>query len=243
MKKGGLYIVLCCLFFSASAQEKANNIAIDTTVVLQKQFDSTIIENYKNDSAFTYDTTAEGPSLYEQITEWFNRVFRKILSWFFDDIEVPFDFLISVLKMLPYIISVIVLYLIVRFFLKVNSRSIISGNTNKEIVHIANEEELLNSKDLPRLIGLAIDEENYRLAIRYQYVLLLQQLSDKEIIVWEPQKTNKDYIKEVQHKKIQVAFEEITRFYDFVWYGNFEINSEEYQKGIQSIQKITHTIT
>jgi hypothetical protein len=170
-------------------------------------------------------------------------VFRKILSWFFDDIEVPFDFLISVLKMLPYIISVIVLYLIVRFFLKVNSRSIISGNTNKEIVHIANEEELLNSKDLPRLIGLAIDEENYRLAIRYQYVLLLQQLSDKEIIVWEPQKTNKDYIKEVQHKKIQVAFEEITRFYDFVWYGNFEINSEEYQKGIQSIQKITHTIT
>ena len=242
MKKGFLYIVLFCAFFELSAQEKTTQITIDTTIVVQKQFDENTIESYRNNSDFNYDIIDENPSLFEQFSEWFSRVIRKMLSWLFDDVDVPFDFLVSFFEILPYIIAIIVLYLIIRFFLKVNTRNIISGKRNKEIVHIEDEEELLNSKDLPRLIKLAIAEENYRLATRYQYVLLLQQLSNKEIIVWEQQKTNEDYIKEVHHKNIHTEFEEITRFYDFVWYGNFEINYEEYLKGIQSLQKIEHII-
>ena len=231
-----------CSFLPVSAQDKEHSIAIDSTVVEQKQFDQTNIESYRNDADFNYEILDEGPSLYEQIMDWFNRVFRKILSWFFDDVEVPFVFLASFLVILPYIILGIVLYLIVNFFLKVNARNIINGKRNKEIVHLKDEEELLSSKDLPRLIALAIAKENYRLATRYQYVLLLQQLSEKEIIVWEQQKTNEDYIKEVHHKNIHTEFEDITRFYDFVWYGSFEINKVEYLKGIESITVIERKI-
>ncbi len=227
---------------SVSAQEKGHGVAIDTTAIEQKQFDQSNIESYKNDSTFNYEIVDEGPSLYAQIGDWFNRVFRRVLSWFFDDVDVPFSFLTSFLVILPYIIAAIVLYLIVSFFLNVNARNMLSGKRNKEIVHIKDEEELLSSKDLPRLIALAIAEENYRLATRYQYVLLLQQLSEKEIIVWEQQKTNEDYIKEVHHKKIHTEFEDITRFYDFVWYGNFEINKLEYLKGIESITAIERKI-
>ena len=227
---------------SVSAQDQEHSVAIDSTVVVQKQFDNENLESYRSDADFNYEILDEGPSLYAQITDWFTRVFRKILSWFFDDVEVPFGFLASLLVILPYIILGIVLYLIVSFFLKVNARNMLSGKRNKEIVHIKDEEELLSSKDLPRLIALAIAEENYRLATRYQYVLLLQQLSEKEIIVWEQQKTNEDYIKEVHHKKIHTEFEDITRFYDFVWYGSFEINKEEYVKGIESIAAIERKI-
>lgn len=241
MKKKLLYIVLFCVVLGVSAQEKALKITIDTTTVVQKEFDENAIEDYRNNSDFNYEIV-DTPSLYEQVTDWFNRVFRRIMSWFFDDVEAPVGFLMSFLTVLPYLIAIFVLYLIVNFFLKINARNIISGKRNKEIVHIEDEEELLNSKDLPKLIALAIKEGNYRLATRYQYVLLLQQLSNKEIIVWEQQKTNEDYIKEVHHKNIHTEFEEITRFYDFVWYGNFEINYEEYLKGIQSIQKIEHII-
>ena len=242
MKKLGLYIILLFTFFGLSAQEKSTEVKIDTTTIVKKQFDSSSIDRYKNDSAFNYEVVDSGPSLYEQVTAWFNRLFRKILSWFFDDIETPMGFLMVFLKALPYIIGVLVLYLIINFFLKVNSRNLISGKTNKEIVQIEDEEALLQSKDLPNLIALAISEENYRLATRYQYVLLLQQLSNKELIVWEQQKTNEDYIKEVKTKNIHTEFEEITRFYDFVWYGNFEINQQEYLKGIESIQQIAQKI-
>ena len=217
-------------------------VRIDTTVIEQKHFDQTRIDAYKNDKAFDYDVVDDGPSLYEQITDWFTRVLTRILSWFFDDIEAPMGFLMVFLTALPYIIGVIVLYLIVNFFLKVNTRNLINGKTNKDIVHIEDEEELLHSKDLPRLIDLAVAAKNYRLATRYQYVLLLQQLSNKEIIVWEQQKTNEDYIKEVQSKNIHTEFEGITHFYDFVWYGNFDVNYQEYLKGIEDIQQIVQKI-
>ena len=241
MKNCLLYIVLLCFSLGISAQEISNKVTIDTTLVVKKQFDKTKMDAYKNQKAFNYseeDTT----SWYQQIADWLDRVYRKILSWFFDDIDAPVGFLKTFLTLLPYIIAVIVLYLIINFFLKVNSRSIISGKTNKEIVHIEDDEELLNSKDLPNLISNAIEAENYRLATRYQYVLLLQQLSNKELIIWEQQKTNEDYIKEVKSKNIHTEFEEITRFYDFVWYGNFKINAEEYANGIKNIQKIKEII-
>lgn len=242
MKKTGLYIILFFTFFGLSAQEKSTEVKIDTTTIVKKQFESSSIDRYKNDKAFNYEEVATGPSLYEQITEWFYRMLRKLFSWFFDDVETPVGLFVLFLKALPYIIAIIVLYLILNFFLKVNSKNLISGKNNKEIVHIEDEEALLQSKDLPQLIALAVSEENYRLATRYQYVLLLQQLSNKELIVWEQQKTNEDYIQEVNTKNIHTEFEEITRFYDFVWYGNFEINQQEYIKGMQSIQQIAEKI-
>ena len=242
MRKLILYIVLFFAFSSIYGQVESIEIAVDSTIIVQKKFDETNLNKYRNDKDFNYSAIEETASLYDQILDWFNRLFRKISSWFFDDVEIPVGFLMTFLKLLPYIIAVVVLYLIINFFLKINSRNILNGKTNKEIVHIEDDEELLNSKDLPSLISKAIVAKNYRLAIRYQYVLLLQQLSNKELIVWEQQKTNKDYIKEVKSKNIHTEFEEITRFYDFVWYGNFEINYEEYLKGIESIQKIEHTI-
>lgn len=242
MKKAYLYIVLLCTFLGVSAQEKPIKVQIDSISIIKKQFDKNRISTYKNDKTFDYTIDTSGPSLYEQITNWFQRVLRKILSWFFDDIEAPFSFIKKFFEILPYIIAAIVLYLIIKFFLKVNTRNIISGKSNKEIVHLHVDEELLHSQDLPTLIDLAIEAQNYRLATRYQYVLLLQKLSNKELIIWEQQKTNEDYSNELLHTNIHSEFNEITQFYDFVWYGNFEITYERYLKGMQSIDLIAAKI-
>lgn len=242
MKKVVLYIVLLGSFLAVSAQETTKEIAIDTVRIVKKQFNEENITNYKNDTAFEYEIEKEGPSLYNQFSDWINRILRKFFSWFFDDIETPVGLAMVFFRILPYLIAAFVLYLIINFFLKINSKNIFNGQTNKQVVQIANEEELLHSKDLPALIAKAIKEENYRLAIRYQYVLLLQKLSNKELIIWEQQKTNEDYIKELAPKNIHTEFEIVTRFYDFVWYGNFEINNAEYQKGIENIAIIERKI-
>lgn len=241
MKKYILYIIICCSVFRVSSQE-LKEIKVDSITIVKKQFDLEKIKTYKNNKAFNYNLEDDEPSLFEQISDWFRRVLKKIFSWFFDDVDAPVGFAFDFLSALPYIIAVIVLYLIINFFLKVNVRGIISGRTNKNIVRVEDDEELLKSEDLPKLIKSALKEKNYRLAVRYQYVLLLQQLSNKEIIRWEQQKTNEDYIKEVQKKNIHKEFESITRFYDFVWYGNFIINEEEYKKGTEIFNQIAFKI-
>lgn len=236
------YIIFLVAIFSVSAQQVSKELIIDSVKIERKQFNERQINSYKNKKAFNYNVEEAGPSLYEQISEWINRVLRKFFSWFFDDVETPVGFFMLFLNTLPYIIAVIVLYLMINFFLKINSKNILNGQTNKNIIQIEDDEELLNSKDLPRLIKLAENDKDYRLATRYQYVLLLQKLSNREYILWEQQKTNEDYIKELALKNIQADFENITRFYDFVWYGNFKVNEQEYQSGILQVTKIEEKI-
>ena len=76
------------------------------------------------------------------------------------------------------------------------------------------------------------------MAVRFYYLLILQKLTDKELIVWQQEKTNEDFIREVAHLKIASDFTETTRLYDFVWYGNFEINEAEFLKA----EPLFHTL-
>ena len=128
-------------------------------------------------------------------------------------------------------------------FLKVNSNSIVSNASNKTIVSITEDEALIKNKDLLKLIKQAIDQKNYRLAIRFYYLNILKQLEDNELITWEQQKTNEDYINEIPKENIKSSFKDLTRLYDFVWYGNFEIDETKFVKVATNFEAITNLIT
>ena len=121
------------------------------------------------------------------------------------------------------------LFLTIKFFLKVNARNIIEGKNSKSTVSLSYEEELIRDKDLPKLIQAAINDENYKLAIRYYYLLLLKNLSEKELISWQQEKTNEDYIKEIAlSNHLNNDFKKLTYLYDYVWYGEFLIDQEKF---------------
>ena len=56
------------------------------------------------------------------------------------------------------------------------------------------------------LISEAESNNNYRLAIRYYYLWLLKGLSEKEIIDYDPEKTNSDYQYEIKTPEISEQF-------------------------------------
>lgn len=120
--------------------------------------------------------------------------------------------------------------------------SLISGKTDKAVVNLSKEEELIKNEDLSLLIQDAIGQKNYRLAIRYYYLLVLQKLSKHNVIDWQQQKTNEDYIKEIQSNKLKDKFATSTYLYDFVWYGNFEINELEFSKAQIEFVKLNELI-
>ncbi len=130
----------------------------------------------------------------------------------------------------------------IKFFLKVNTNSIISGQKNTSTVRFTKDEELIKSDDLPTLIKNAIAQKNYRLAVRYYYLLVLQKLSNAEIIDWEQQKTNEDYIGEIESTTLKQKFTSGTYLYDFVWYGNFELNEKEFEKAENQFNELTKLI-
>ena len=138
--------------------------------------------------------------------------------------------LAAIVKAIPWIVLGLLLFFILKFFLKVNTRNATDVLETIPSIQLTNDEELINNMQLNELIAQAIQVKDYRLAVRFYYLLILQKLTDKELIVWQQEKTNEDFIREVAKLKIASDFTEITQLYDFVWYGNFEINEPEFLK-------------
>jgi hypothetical protein len=237
-----LFFLFTMISISAFCQMDSLAVKNDKNTIIQKKFNSTNLEKYKNDKNFNYieDVAKEDPSIFEQIYSWFVRQLLRFLEWLFG-VDYAQGIFASVLSAIPYVIAAIVLFLILKFFLKVNSKSIVNTVKNKTIVSFSEEGEVLKSKDILKLIEDAILQKNYRLAVRYSYLNILKHLERKEYIIWEQQKTNEDYIKEIKSIDLKQSFVNLTRLYDFVWYGNFGINETEFVQ-IESDFKQTHNL-
>jgi Domain of unknown function (DUF4129) len=70
----------------------------------------------------------------------------------------------------------------------------------------------------------AIRIGNYRLAVRILYLESLKKLNDKQLIDWKINKTNWDYVREVNLPQLKGDFRQITNSFDYVWYGNFPVD-------------------
>ena len=236
-----LFYIFVCITFHSNAQQDSIKIKQDNEAIELKKFDEDSLDSYKADSDFNYEIEKVEPSVLEGVFNWLYRVLLNFLEWIFGN-DMATGILGVIVRILPYAIAAIVLFLLIKFFLKVNTNSIISGKTNMSTVRLTEDEELIKSKDLPNLISNAIAQGNYRLAVRYYYLLILQKLSNSEIIDWQQQKTNEDYIAEIESQSLKQKFTSGTYLYDFVWYGNFELNENEFTKAENEFNELTKLI-
>lgn len=238
MNKILIYISFLLLSVSVFSQEKITDIKIDSSSVTQKKFDQKALDDFKSQDDFNYNVKLQEENIFEKAWAWLGRVAKRILSIIFDDIGPAVGVLAAIVKVIPWIVLGLLLFFILKFFLNVNTRNATDSLETVPAIHLTNDEELIKNQNISELVQQAIQEKNYRLAVRFYYLLILQKLTDKELIVWQQEKTNEDFIREVAHLKIASDFTETTRLYDFVWYGNFEINEAEFLKA----EPLFHTL-
>ncbi|MFK5879377.1 MAG: DUF4129 domain-containing protein [Flavobacteriaceae bacterium] len=239
MKHLCLYILFFLFSNVMQAQQDSLMVAYDKESSIEiKKFDKDKLAEYSADDDFDYTIIKQEDGFFGMIWSWMKRMLKKVLSWLFG-VESAVGIMLVLLKIIPYLVLLVVLILTIKYFLKVNTNSIISGKSEKAKVFITEDEEIIYNKDIKKLIAKAVAQKNYRLAVRYYYLLVLQKLQEKELIVYEQQKTNEDYIKEINEQNITLKFRDLTRLYDFVWYGNFEINEIEFAKVESNFNQLT----
>lgn len=106
------------------------------------------------------------------------------------------------------------------------------------------DEELENveSPQLGDLIAKSEEMGDYGRAVRYRYLLLLRLLAAKNLIHLSNEKTNLDYIKEVRAHSFQEDFREITRYYEYIWYGEFTPDPYLWERVKSSFIQLTNKI-
>ncbi len=88
--------------------------------------------------------------------------------------------------------------------------------------------ENIEQSDIDAFILNAEKSGDYRLAIRYYYLLVLKHLSLKNYIKVEEDKTNSEYLNEIIDKPFNKNFEYTAYLYNYIWYGEFAINQQQY---------------
>lgn len=89
--------------------------------------------------------------------------------------------------------------------------------------------EIITKSELQLRLEEALSKENYRECVRIYFTFILKELVRKSWIFWKKEKTNFDYILEMRSRANSVEFEECVRIYDLIWYGEYNINRDEYQ--------------
>ena len=132
----------------------------------------------------------------------------------------------QILKVILYLISGFLLaWIAVKFWERkgVFKKKILISDKVEE-----NEEiEVASFLEFNEKIALAVADKNYRLAIKFNFLQTLLLLSDKDLIIKNPGKTNIEYKSELP-ESLKSGFSILIKQYNYVWYGKMNIDEQTY---------------
>lgn len=217
--------------------EQDSIVRIDTSTVLtMRQLNVNHSKKYVGEE-FNYATkTGESQNLLARFINWVGKGLYRIFG-----IELSPQLLQALEYLIYFLLVILALYLIVKVLINENFNSIFNKKA-KSFHDINLTEEHIETIDVNNLLRTALENSDYRLAIRYQFLLTLQKLSKNDVIQWHFDKTNSDYLNEIAQPTIQQGFKKVTYLYDHIWYGEQTIDLNKYEKSVLDFKSINKLI-
>lgn len=95
---------------------------------------------------------------------------------------------------------------------------------------ISEIEQNVHEVDLETLLRAALEKQDYRLALRINFLIIIKLLSQKGKINWAKEKTNWEYHMEIKDKLLADRFREIVISFESFWYGEHTLSEIHYQQ-------------
>ena len=241
-----LTLLLILLFFQSgsnfalqSIQEEKftfteNDIDVDSSYIEKKAFDKNFKKKYK-DTAFIYEFKTPEKNAWDRFKEWLSNILKNLFS--FSSEQGSMKAVEILLKVLAVAIIVFVIFLIVKALMNKEGQWIFGKNSDKKMINYNEIEKNLHLIDFENLIQKTIQSGEKRLSIRYYYLWLLKKMSSKEIIIWDLEKTNADYLYEIKNENTKTEFAYLSYLYNYIWYGEFELDDETFAKAKLTFEK------
>ena len=222
----------------AAVKYTEKDIQIDSDTVQARTFSKNFKKKY-TDSEFIYEPKAPERGLWDNVKEWIASVLRRIFS--FTDAKTSLKVTVILLRVLAVLVIVLVIYLIVKALINKEGQWIFGKNTNKRAIQYSDIEKNIHLLDFQKLIKESIQNEEKRLAIRYYYLWLLKVMAQNNYIEWDIEKTNSDYLYELKNQTQREDFTYLSYLYNYIWYGEFEIDEITFTKAENRFKKSIKT--
>jgi hypothetical protein len=214
-------LFICILIFAASFSGVAQKtILYDTSAMHAREYDADKLAAFKKNPVFQYDKVVESPkSVWDRFWDWFWSLIDRIFSTKGGSTVFQWTIISLAVVVIVFFIIKLTGMTNVGLFGKYNKGEKLSYSTLSEDIH---------SIDFNTEIQKAVDEKNFRLAIRLLYLQSLKKLTDNGNINWQVNKTNLAYWQELGGTQYQQPFFEITRQFEYNWYGNRPSTEQEF---------------
>lgn len=142
---------------------------------------------------------------------------------------------------LMWIIILAAFIAVIIFYLSESQFSLFRRNRNVEAAAVTEPEEMpedIFAIQYPKEIHKAIQQNNFRLAVRLHYLQLLKTLAARSVIRYQQDKTNLDYLQQLYKTPYYDLFFQVTRHYEYSWYGHFDVTADAYRMIREDFEKI-----
>ncbi len=195
------------------------------------QFDSTVVKTIKPSKAAEAKVFKEVDLDFARKTEdkdiglW-SRFWNWLLESLFGDAD--FETRLNAQKIVMWVLAIAGLILIIWLLTRSQFTGFLRGNTKNVVFSFSDLEEDISKIDFDTRTRAALEENDYRSAIRWLYLKQLYVMNMKGVISYQPHKTNIDYAQELANTTFKASFKSISYIYDYVWYGKYSITLKDF---------------
>ncbi|MBG9377971.1 DUF4129 domain-containing protein [Panacibacter sp. DH6] len=212
-----LVILFTCSTAALFAQEK---VLYDSAAVATRTFKTESFDQYKTDTDFQYDRElVQTPSIIDRFWAWVWEKYEEIMSTEAGK---------TTMTILLWALGLGGLAFFIYKIVKMNRYALFTANERGHMPYKV-ESENIHAIQFDEAINEAVQQGNYRLAIRLSYLQNLKLLADRLLIDWRPNKTNTDYWKELDAVALRPAFRTITNIFEYAWYGSHSVTRDDFE--------------
>lgn len=217
-----VFIVLLIMLFTHESLLAQQRVTYDSTDLEVRHLPYNQIKSYSEQKDFDYrESSSKAVSLWDRFWVWFWEQFYRMSKK--DSVRKGFE--ISV-----WVFSISLILFSIYRLTGMERRFFFQGNGNGRPLGYREEQEDIHAIDFDRAIREAIDNQHYRLAIRFMYLKSIKILADRALIDFRLNKTNFDYARELTNTAYSKGFEEITMMYEYAWFGEFPVDKEIFEQ-------------
>lgn len=236
----GFMILLAGIISPAYANVVLGENEPSSSVTVRK-FDKNRLNQNRNDPKYQYHRDKPEPPRRKSKPKKYRKV-RQARPIHFDTPRADFSGLAK--GILVVLIIGLVVFLIMQL-MKVNFSALLKKKSDKAkvvTVEAIKDVEDIHKMEFEDLVQQAIDQGQFRTAVRLLYLRTLRLLSEQSLISWKHEKTNHQYLRELSDLNLKPLFGDVTLIFEYTWYGEVPVDKDEFNQARASFMKFEQTL-
>lgn len=230
-----IILVLCCF-----ATSMANAVHLPVKSNKTVQYDSSSVTLKKASSEAVNELRADADYNYtKEIGTQPKSPWDRFWDWFWGKVSELFDTQSGniTIKIIRYVFIIGAIGLIIFLVLKGNVRALFYGKSASVSSDFLESIEDIQEINFDKRIAEEVSRRDFRKAVRLYFLKIIKELNQQNLISWKLDKTNSDYLKELHNSSYYNQFYELSRLYEYIWYGDFKLDEANFLMVIQKFNQ------